>query len=154
MTCDTTLRPGDRLAAQLPTNPYELGPAAEPVLGNLGVDLPGLLQAPRSARPLLRICADWTAQRHHLAARLGAALLTALSDSGCLTRRGRRVIWLTERGATTLRDHLGLELAGVSTGFATASTMATGPSTCSTSIIAATPTADEPQGDRHARGRR
>ena len=107
---DTTRRPGDRLAGQLPTNPYQLGPAAEAVLGGLGVDLPALLQAPHSARPLLRICTDWTEQRHHLAGRFGAALLAALCESGCLTRRGQRVIRLTNHGAAILHDHLDLDL--------------------------------------------
>lgn len=107
---DTTRRPGDQLAAALPAHPYRLGPAAEEVLGSLGVDLPALTRAPRSARPLLRFCTDWTEQRHHLAGALGAALLTALCDHGCLIRRPRRVIQLTERGAATLRDHLGVDL--------------------------------------------
>jgi DNA-binding transcriptional ArsR family regulator len=105
----TTRRPGERLAAALPAHPYQLGPAATAVLGELGVNLPALLDAPRSARPLLRFCTDWTEQRHHLAGRLGAALLTALCDNGCLTRRGRRIVWLTEHGAATLHHHLGLD---------------------------------------------
>ncbi|GEM_PF-1483318 len=37
-------------------------------------------------------------------------LLTALCDSGCLTRHpGRRTIRLTEHGAATLHHHLGLD---------------------------------------------
>lgn len=107
---DTTRRPGDRLAAALPVHPYRLGPAAEQILGSLGVDLPGLVRAPRPPRPLLRFCTDWTEQRHHLAGTLGAALLTALCDHGCLVRRPRRVIRLTEHGAATLREHLGLDV--------------------------------------------
>ncbi|MGH3250280.1 MAG: ArsR/SmtB family transcription factor [Trebonia sp.] len=106
----TTRRPGDRLAAALPAHPYRLGPAAAEVLGNLGVDLHGLESAPRPARPLMRFCTDWTEQRHHLAGTLGAALLTALCDHGCLIRRPQRVIWLTEHGAATLHEHLGLSL--------------------------------------------
>jgi hypothetical protein len=107
---DTTRRRGDRLAAALPAHPYELGPAAADVLGKLGVDLPALRQAPRSGRPLLRFCTDWTEQRHHLAGALGAALLTALCDTGCLIRRPRRTILLTEHGAATLHEHLDLDL--------------------------------------------
>jgi DNA-binding transcriptional ArsR family regulator len=113
---DTTRRPGDRLAAALPAHPYQLGPAAVEVFGDLGVDLPALLQAPRSARPLLRFCTDWTEQRHHLAGALGATLLTALCDSGCLIRRSRRIIWLTEHGAATLHEHLGVDLQAFSRG--------------------------------------
>jgi len=108
---DTTRRPGDRLAAALPEHPYQLGPAAADVLGELGVDLPSLVAAPRSARPLLRFCTDWTEQRHHLAGTLGAALLTALCDDGCLVRRPRRVVWLTEHGAATLQSQLGVDIS-------------------------------------------
>jgi DNA-binding transcriptional ArsR family regulator len=111
---DTTRRPGERLAATLATHPYQLGARAEPVFAGLGVDLPALQQAPRSARPLLRFCTDWTEQRHHLAGRLGASLLTALEESGCLTRRpGRRTIQLTDHGATVLHRHLGLDPSDV-----------------------------------------
>jgi hypothetical protein len=106
---DTTRRPGDRMASTLPAHPYELGPAAADVLGGLGVDLPALAAAPRPARPLLRFCTDWTEQRHHLAGTLGAALLTALCDDGCLVRRPRRVIRLTEHGAATLHERLGID---------------------------------------------
>lgn len=109
-TDGTTRRPGDPLAAAVPAHPYQLGPTAADVLGRLGVDLPALLQAPGPARPLLRFCTDWSEQRHHLAGRLGAALLTALCESGCLVRRPRRVIWLTGHGAVALREHLGLGL--------------------------------------------
>ena len=108
---DTTRRPGDRLAAALPEHPYQLGPAAADVLGDLGVDLPALVSAPRSARPLLRFCTDWTEQRHHLAGTLGAALLTALCDNGCVIRRPRRVVRLTEHGAATLHAQLGIDIS-------------------------------------------
>jgi DNA-binding transcriptional ArsR family regulator len=111
---DTTRRPGDPLTGALPAHPYQLGPFAEEVLGTLGVSLPDLAGGTRSARPLLRLCTDWTEQRHHLAGGLGAAVLTALCDDGCLIRRPRRVIWVTEHGAATLREHLGLDLQGLS----------------------------------------
>ncbi len=108
----TVRRAGDRLAATLPTHPYQLGPAASDVLADLGVDLPELQAAPRSARPLLRFCMNWTEQRHHLAGRLGAALLTALCDAGWLARgSGHRAISLTDRGAAALHQHLNLEPA-------------------------------------------
>lgn len=106
----TTRRPGDRLAAALPTHPYRLGPNAGAVLADLGVDLPSLLGAPGSSRPLLRFCTDWTEQRHHLAGRLGAAVLTALCETGCITRPGRRVVRVTGHGADVLGRHLGLDL--------------------------------------------
>ncbi len=106
---DASRRPGERLAAALTTHPYRLGPDAEAVLGLLGVDLPDLLSASRSSRPLLRFCTDWTEQRHHLAGRLGAALLAALCHTGCVVRHpDRRSLTLTGHGATTLGRHLGL----------------------------------------------
>jgi DNA-binding transcriptional ArsR family regulator len=109
---DTTRRPGDPLAAPLPANPYRLGPAAPSVLGDLGVDLPGLLDAPRSARPLLRFCLDWTEQRHHLAGRLGAALFAAMCDARWIERRpGTRAVEVTDRGVAALRQHLDLDVA-------------------------------------------
>lgn len=106
---ETIRRPGERLAAALPAHPYRLGPAAVDVLGALGVDLPSLLRAPPSARPLLRFCVDWTEQHHHVAGRLGAGLLAALCESGCLIRDPeRRTVRLTARGAETLTAHLGI----------------------------------------------
>jgi hypothetical protein len=73
------------------------------------VHLPALLRAPRPARPLLRFRTDWTEQRHHLSGALGAALLAALCDSGCVIRRPRWVVWLTGHGAAILHEHLGLD---------------------------------------------
>lgn len=107
----TGRRPGDPLSAQLATHPYELGPRAGAVFGELGVDLPAV-RAARSRRPLLRFCLDWTEQRHHLAGRLGAALTAALLDAGWLSRAGRpqRAVRLTESGADALSGRLGLRL--------------------------------------------
>jgi DNA-binding transcriptional ArsR family regulator len=109
-TDDTARRPGEQLAATMPAHPYRLGPAAEDVFAGLGVDLPGLL-APHS-RPLMRFCVDWTEQRHHLAGRLGATLLTALCENGDLARNlGRRTVNVTDQGAETLRRRLGIDVA-------------------------------------------
>jgi hypothetical protein len=106
----TTRRPGDPLSAPLPTHPYQLGPAAPTVLAGLGIDLSALLHQPRSGRPLLRFCLDWTEQRHHLVGRLGASLLTTMCQAGWLTRRpGQRALRLTESGAAALGEHLGLD---------------------------------------------
>ena len=68
---------GDRLAAPVREHPYDLGPAAAAVFGGLGVHLDELLARPRTARPLLKFCVDWSEQRHHLAGALGAARLAA-----------------------------------------------------------------------------
>lgn len=107
-TPDTRRRPGDPLSAPLPEHPYQLGPAAQPVLTALGVDLTALTAAP-SSRPLLRFCLDWSEQRHHLAGRLGAAVLAAMLDHGWVTRSSRgRVLGLSTPGAHQLQLHLGL----------------------------------------------
>jgi DNA-binding transcriptional ArsR family regulator len=105
---DTRRRPGDGPSTQLRDHPYRLGPHAEPVFAALGVDLDTLRVGP-SRRPLLRFCVDWSEQRHHLAGRLGAALLTALLDTGWLTRKPQhRALKVTANGAHGLRETLGL----------------------------------------------
>ncbi|MGW3473089.1 ArsR/SmtB family transcription factor [Saccharopolyspora sp. NPDC000995] len=105
---NTRRRPGDVLSVQLRDHPYQLGPHAGPVFAALGVNLHAM-QAGPSRRPLLRFCVDWSEQRHHLAGRLGAALLTALLDTGWLVRRPqRRALKLTEHGANGLQEVLGV----------------------------------------------
>jgi hypothetical protein len=93
-------------------HPYELGPAAEAVFAELGVDLPALLERPRAARPLLRFCVDWSEQRHHLAGALGAALLTSAESAGWVARRpSGRAVDLTPAGADALAGALGVQPA-------------------------------------------
>ncbi|GAA4833206.1 metalloregulator ArsR/SmtB family transcription factor [Saccharopolyspora rosea] len=105
---DTRRRRGEALSKPLADVPYELGPRAEEVLAALGVDLDAVRGA-SSRRPLLRFCLDWSEQRHHLAGRLGAAVLQALLDAGWLCRRpGQRAVTLTEPGERGLRDLLGV----------------------------------------------
>lgn len=105
---DTRRRTGDRLASQMPEHPYEIGPNAPQVLAALGVptdqwDVGG------SHRPLLRFCLDWSEQRHHLAGRLGALVLTALLDAGWITRTTRqRAVQTTPIGEQALQDRLGM----------------------------------------------
>ena len=108
---DTIRREGERYAAPVPHHPYTLGPRAHRVLADFGVDLDDLLDAPRAARPLLRFCVDWTEQRHHLAGRLGAAVLTALGERKWIVRHPEgRSIRLTPDGAVALRRHLGIDV--------------------------------------------
>lgn len=84
----TSPRPDDQPSTRPRTAPYQLGPAAAPVLAEIGVDLDGLRT---QRRPLIRICMDWSEQRHHLAGGLGEAILTRLLDLGWVTRpTGRR----------------------------------------------------------------
>lgn len=88
--------------------PFALGPQARPVLAGLGVDLAALQQRPRSARPLLRACVDWSERRHHLAGALGAAVLDAALVAGWVERQpGRRSLTVTAAGDAALRELLG-----------------------------------------------
>lgn len=109
---DTRRRAGDPLSAQLKSHPYELGERASDVLARLGVDLDALRRQ-QARRPLLRFCLDWTEQRHHLAGRLGAAIHTALLDSGWVrTTARRRALAVTDEGAAELRERLGITPEG------------------------------------------
>ena len=101
--------PADRLAAPVRTNPYALGPHAEPVFARLGVDLDALVARPASARPLLKFCVDWSEQRHHLAGALGAAVLAHAESAGWIARRpGGRAVEVTDAGRRALPDALGV----------------------------------------------
>jgi DNA-binding transcriptional ArsR family regulator len=104
---DTRRRPGDRISAPLREHPYTLGPAAEAVFGELGVDLDAVAAG---RRPLLKFCLDWSEQRHHLAGALGAAVATRFVDAGWVRRRGQahRALRLTPEGARALAAHLGV----------------------------------------------
>lgn len=105
--CDNRRRDTDPLSSQLREHPYGLGDTS--VLADLGVP-PERLEASVSRRPLLRFCLDWTEQRHHLAGRLGADLLSAFVDAGWIERtRGHRAVRVTPAGKTALRKRLGIE---------------------------------------------
>lgn len=108
---DTHRRPEDQLSSQLSEHPYLLGPAAREVFASLGVPADRLTGNRASRRPLLRFCLDWSEQRHHLAGRLGADLLTSLLDAGWISRTPqRRAVRLTPTGQQALNDLLGLDL--------------------------------------------
>jgi DNA-binding transcriptional ArsR family regulator len=105
---DTRRRRRDPLSSQLHEHPYELGPAAEPVLEELGVDLDAVRRG-GSQRPLLRFCLDWSEQRHHLAGRLGSAVLDAFEQQEWVLRRtGHRAVTVTDAGERALRQLLPL----------------------------------------------
>jgi len=105
---DTRRRSGDPLSSALSQHPYEVGPRFEPVLTALGVDAAALLdESPR--RPLIRVCLDWTEQRHHVGGRLGAALFDGFERQGWVERRrGIRAVTLTEPGRRALHSRLGV----------------------------------------------
>ena len=56
-------------------------------------------------RPLCRACLDWSARRHHLAGRVGAALLERCYALGWAKRRkGTRIVDFTPRGERAFRE--------------------------------------------------
>lgn len=67
----------------------------------LGVDLAAM----PARRPLCRTCLDWSERRAHIAGRLGAALLTRLTDLGWVTREERsRILRVTPAGERHLLE--------------------------------------------------
>jgi DNA-binding transcriptional ArsR family regulator len=99
----------DPLAAPMREHPYRLGPNAEGVFTDLGVDVDA---ARRQRRPLLRFCVDWSEQRHHLSGALGAAVLTRMESAGWVDRpSGPRALRITDSGVRALDRILGVDLA-------------------------------------------
>lgn len=79
---DGSFRPDvERLSAPGPDLVYELSADGEAALTSLGVPC-----RPRTVRPVLRHCVDWSEQRHHLSGHLGAALAAHLFASGWIER--------------------------------------------------------------------
>ncbi|MBS9532698.1 hypothetical protein KIH27_03750 [Mycobacterium sp. M1] len=89
-----------------------LGPQADPVFAELGVDLGALADRPASARPLLRCCVDWTEHRPHLAGALGAAVLARAETAGWVRRRpGSRAVDVTTAGQRVFAQVLTVSVA-------------------------------------------
>jgi DNA-binding transcriptional ArsR family regulator len=89
------------LAAGAVEPDFSLGSAAASWFARFGVDLDAL---PDGARPLLRVCTDWTERREHLAGALGAALCNSVLDAGWATRQpSSRALRVTPAGAASLR---------------------------------------------------
>lgn len=110
---DTRRRAGDPLAQPLADHPYRLGGDAPRILAELGVD-PDALTGRSASRPLIRVCMDWSEQEHHLAGRLGAAILTALIASERVVRvPGGRALLLTPDGRAALTRCLPIDLADI-----------------------------------------
>jgi DNA-binding transcriptional ArsR family regulator len=88
------------MAANAITPEFTLGPEATAWFRRFGVDVDAL---PRSRRPLLRVCTDWTERREHLAGALGAAVCTAVLDARWAVRRpSTRALRLTPLGEESL----------------------------------------------------
>lgn len=109
---DTRRRPGDELGRPLAAHPYVLGKDAPTVLDALGVDLEAVAAASR--RPLLRVCMDWSEQRHHIAGAVGAALLDAFLAAGWVARiPSERALLITPNGISALTRHLPIDLGDI-----------------------------------------
>jgi DNA-binding transcriptional ArsR family regulator len=87
----------DRICAPGRDVDYVLTPAGRMFLAGVGV------RVPDGTRPLVRYCVDWSEQRHHLAGRLGRALLDQfLAESWVRRRPVGRVLRVTPDGRAAL----------------------------------------------------
>ncbi|MFJ5723346.1 ArsR/SmtB family transcription factor [Streptomyces sp. NPDC093149] len=74
----------------------------------------GIALEPRTRRPLVRSCLDWTERRPHLAGVAGAALCRHVLDSGWCVRIGSgRAVKATPAGERALYEHLGIEASAI-----------------------------------------
>ena len=77
-----------------------LSKAGEDFCHRIGIDP----SAARTARPMCRVCLDWSARRHHMAGRVGAQLLERFHDLGWASRRrATRIVDFTARGEREFR---------------------------------------------------
>ena len=90
-----------------------LGPAAEEVFGELGID-PGAVAEKSGRRRFAFACPDWTERLPHLGGALGAAVCERFFEEGKVRRlEGTRAVALTGKGERTLQEHLGLRISRV-----------------------------------------
>lgn len=81
-----------------------LSEAGRALVARLGIDADTLA----GRRPLCRHCLDWSERRHHLAGRLGAAILARCEQLGWARREpDSRVMQFSAAGEAALRDWLG-----------------------------------------------
>ncbi|KZM75606.1 winged helix-turn-helix transcriptional regulator [Nocardia terpenica] len=66
---------------------------------------------PKTGRPLVRPCLDWSERRYHLAGTLASMLTAELLDRGWIVRPrlGDRIVRVTEEGARRLYESLGVD---------------------------------------------
>jgi DNA-binding transcriptional ArsR family regulator len=73
----------DRNAVRLAGAEFDVAPAGEQLLGELGIDLATVRARRRAFAPA---CLDWSEREQHIAGALGAALLARLFDLGWIKR--------------------------------------------------------------------
>ncbi|WP_431033660.1 ArsR/SmtB family transcription factor [Streptomyces sp. P6-2-1] len=95
-------------AGWLREGPEELTPEGAEGFAGLGVDV----DAARAARrPTVRLCADWTERRPHLAGALGAAVGARFLAAGWVERhRTDRGLTVTPAGRALLADRWGIDV--------------------------------------------
>jgi hypothetical protein len=87
---------------------FTLSRAGAELISHLGIDVAELRSA---RRPLVLACSDWTENRPHVAGALGSALCSLFLETGWIRkRRGTRAVAVTEAGAVSLRQYLGIDL--------------------------------------------
>jgi DNA-binding transcriptional ArsR family regulator len=91
-----------------PADAYEVTPAGDRALGELGIDL---AEARARRRRFAGACLDWSERRPHLGGALGAALLSLALARGWLERDlDSRALTVTPRGRKALAERLGAAL--------------------------------------------
>ncbi|WP_243726744.1 ArsR/SmtB family transcription factor [Actinocrispum wychmicini] len=78
---------------------YELSPAGRDFIDEVGITIPD------NGRSLIRYCVDWSEQRHHMAGRLGRAILDHFLANAWIARRPvGRSVQVTANGSRALAD--------------------------------------------------
>ena len=94
----------DQLASYGHDVDYHLTPAGQEFLTEFGAP-------PRTPRPVVRYCVDWSEQRHHLSGVLGRVLLDRLVALDWIRRApATRAVHLTPAGRDGLRDVLDIDV--------------------------------------------
>ena len=91
-----------------PSGTVTLGPNADQIFGQLGVDLAA---AAATRRQFAYACRDWTERRFHLGGALGAEVYRRFVDAGWVAPGDeRRQLNVSESGRAALQEHLQLDL--------------------------------------------
>ncbi|HZE37533.1 MAG TPA: winged helix-turn-helix domain-containing protein [Stackebrandtia sp.] len=93
----------DHLSGQGSEIDYELTEDGQSFLDKLGVHIPP------GRRRLVRYCVDWSEQQHHLAGRLGRAILDHTLREDWVRRSSARALRVTDSGRAALLEHFGIE---------------------------------------------